>query len=203
MIKTILIDLGGVYFTRGTELAKNRFYKTINRPKKEIDELFDSRYGKEGALYRTGKMNEQEFWQTVINKLKVGKEMIPRLKEIWHSAYSPIPGMDQIVSELKDNYKIVACSGNVKERIDYLERKYNFMENFDDFIFSYEIGINKWDSKFYSRLVEEIKERPEECVYIDDYEEFIGFAKQYGFKTILFKNSEQLKSDLRKLGVRI
>jgi len=31
----------------------------------------------------------------------------------------------------------------------------------------------------------------------------LGIAKSFGLKTILFKNPKQLKSDLRKFGVKI
>ena len=201
MVKTILIDLGGVYFEDGTEKATKKMYKYIDKPKEVIDRIFKSKPLKEGFLYRKGKLTEKEFWKKAIEKLGIKKDMIPELKELWFSSYVPIQGTKEIVLKLKENYKMVVCSGNIKERVDYLNNKYDFKKNFDEFFFSYEIGFHKWEIDFWKILAK--RYNPNECIFIDDEQGFFNFANRQGFKTILFKSARQLKSDLKGLGINV
>ena len=203
MIKIIAVDLGGVYFEAGTKIALKKIYKIINVSKEKVDEIFRSYPKKEGELYHKGKITKQKFWEAVVEKLKIGKEKIPELQEIWHSSYRPIEGMKDLVFKLRGNYKVVAFSGNIKERIEYLNKKYKLNEDFDDFVLSFDAGFDKREKEFYRILLEKTKCKLEECLFIDDRQDFLNVAKSLNIKTILFKNAQQLKSDLRKFGVKI
>ena len=203
MIKTIVIDLGGVYFEAGTGIALPKIYNLVNVPEEKVYEIFGGYPPTEGWLYRRGKITKEEFWKAAVEKLKIDKKLVPKLQEIWHSAYKPIKGMKELVSKLRENYKVIVFSGNIKERIEYLNEKYGLYNDFDDFLLSFDVGFNKWEIEFYEILLEKIKCKPEECVYVDDWQKFLDIAKPLGIKTILFKNSKQLKSDLRKFDIRI
>ena len=203
MIKTIVVDLGGVYFEAGTRIALQKIYRLLNVPKENVDEIFEGYPRKEGFLYRKGKLTKEKFWKAAVKKLKIDKKMVLRLQEIWHSSYKPIKGMKELITRLRKNYRVLVFSGNIKERIKYLNRKYNLKEDFDDFIFSFDFGFNKKEIEFYTILLKRIVCRPEECIIIDDVQEFLDTARSFGLKTILFKNPNQLKSDLKKFGVKI
>ena len=111
--------------------------------------------------------------------------------------------MKELVVKLRKNYKVIAFSGNIRERIEYLNEKYDLYNDFDDFLLSFEVGFAKREIEFYKILLKRIKCKPEECVFIDDYQEFLDIAKSLGIKTIFWKNTKQLKSDLRKIGVKV
>jgi len=199
MIKTILIDLGGVYFEEGTGKATKEIYKLIHKPNQVIDEVFKSEPRKEGFLYRKGKMTKQEFWNKA--KEKLGVDDVSKLRELWFSSYTYIEGMKEIILKLREKYKIVVCSGNIKERVDYLDDKYDFKKNFDEFFLSYEVGFHKWEPEFYKILAQ--RYNPKESIYIDDGHSLIDIAKNQGFNTILFKNPQQLIQALRDFNVKI
>lgn len=203
MIKTIVIDLGGVYFRAGTKFALQKIYKLTNAPKEKVDEIFEGYPHKEGFLYRKGKLTKEQFWRAAIEKLKFNEGLAPKIREIWHSSYKPIRGMKELVARLRENYRVIVFSGNIKERFDYLNKKYGLRNDFDDFILSYEAGFNKKEIGFYKILLDRIGCKPRECVFIDDLQEFLDIAKSFGIQTILFKNSNQLKFDLRKFDIRI
>jgi len=111
--------------------------------------------------------------------------------------------MKELVSELRKNYKVIAFSGNIRERVEYLNEKYNLYEDFDDFVLSFNVGYSKENIGFYKILLEKIKYKPEECIFVDDWRENLDIAKGLGMKTILFYTPEQLKFDLRKLDVKV
>ena len=206
MIKVIVIDLGGVYFENGTKIALPKIYKLVKVPKKKIDEIFCGYPHKEGWLYRRGKITKKKFWNAAVKKLKIDKKLVPKLKEIWNFSYKPIKGMKEIVAKLRKNYKVIAFSGTTKERVVYQNKKYGLLKDFDDFVLSFKVGFTKREIEFYKILLKRLgkmKCKPEECILIDDTKMVLDIAKSFGLKTILFKNPKQLKSDLRKFGVKI
>jgi putative hydrolase of the HAD superfamily len=203
MIKIIIIDLGGVYFKAGTKIALPKICKLVNVSKQRADEIFEGYPKKEGWLYRRGKITKEKFWKAAVRKLKINEKLVPKLQKIWHSSYKPTAGMKKLVAQLRRNYRVIVFSGNIKERIEYLNKKYDFKKDFDDFVFSFDAGFSKTEIGFYKVLLKRINCEPKECIFIDDLQEFLDTARSFGFKTILFKNSKQLKSNLRKFGVKI
>jgi HAD superfamily hydrolase (TIGR01509 family) len=206
MIKTIIVDLGGVYFEDGTKIALPKIYKLVKAPKRKVDEIFCGYPKKEGWLYRRGKITKRKFWNAAVKKLKINKELVPKLQEIWHSSYKPIKGMKELIAELRKNYKVVAFSGTTRERIEYQNKKYGLLKDFDDFVLSFKVGFTKREIDFYKILLKRLgkmKCKPEECILIEDGEFVLDIAKSFGMKTILFKNPKKLKLDLKKFGVKI
>ncbi len=203
MIRTIIFDLGGVYFKAGTAIAVQRIYGLVGAPRERVDEVFQAYPRKEGWLYGKGKLSEDEFWRRAVEKLGIDPKMVPELKEIWHSSYEPIEGVRELVRELRKRYRIIAFSGNVRERFEYLDKKYGLRGEFDALVLSFEAGFHKDEREFYETLLREVGCEPGECVLIDDKREFLEIARSFGIKTIQFKGLEQLKRDLRELGVEI
>ena len=206
MIKAIICDLGGVYFRTGTNEALKKIYKIIKAPRQKIDEFFHINNKNERWLYGKGKLTKREFWEAAAKKLTINKRLIPKLEEIWHSFFKPDREMKELIFKLRKNYKVIVFSGTIKERVEYLNKNYNLFNSFDDFVLSFGAGFNKDEIGFYKVLLKKLKKlklKPEECIFIDDHQEFLDKAKKFGIKTILFKNPQKLKSDLRKLGLKI
>ena len=63
------------------------------------------------------------------------------------------------------------------------------------------VGIRKPDERIYRLALDLMHRAPEECCFIDDRPVNVEAAAKVGLRTILLTNSEQLKSELRKLGL--
>jgi len=200
-IKVIAFDLGGVCFTDGTEVALEKIYGLVDAPREKVDEFFRAGLKKEGWLYRKGKMTKDEFWDAVARNLNISREKAFQMREIWLSSYTPIRGMKELVRELRRDYRLVVFSATAKERMDYVDKTYGVYADFDDFVLSFETGFHKNEREAYVILLERIGCRPDECVLIDDKEIALDFARQFGMKTVLFRNPEQLKAEFVKMCV--
>ncbi|MBU0693147.1 MAG: HAD-IA family hydrolase [Candidatus Omnitrophica bacterium] len=148
-------------------------------------------------------MSKEDFWKTAKLKLKVDDDKIAKIRKIWHGGYKPIKGMKELVQILRKNYRVIAFSGNIKERIEYLDRKYGLMNDFDDFVLSYNIGCSKLSLDFYKAMVKKLRCQPSQAVFIDDRQEFVDIAKSLGLHGIVFTGVEQVKNDLKKLKVNV
>lgn len=201
IIKFIILDLGGVYFTDGTAIALKKIKKLVKADEIVVDELFKESLGKEGYLFRIGKLSSEEFWKIVSEKLSIPSGKVSKIREIWHSSYQSNKRMKELVQNLRKKYKVVAFSNTMKERVDYLDKKYDVLKDFDAFVFSYEHGMTKRNPDFFKKMLEIIGANVEDCLFIDDKEEYLNAAKSLGMKTIMFKGVESFSKELKSFGV--
>ncbi|VVB75391.1 Haloacid dehalogenase-like hydrolase [Candidatus Tiddalikarchaeum anstoanum] len=202
MIKVIITDLGGVYFKKGTNIFLEKIEKKLKVKKDVLNDLFKSS-GTNGNLYRKGRISKEEFWSKVLEKTGLTKDKIPMLEKLWFSSYTLNNGMKSLMAKLRKNYRVIVFSGNIKERMAYLDKKYNLKEQFDDFILSFDYGYNKNEPELYKILAKKAGAKPDECVVIDDKQEVLNMAAKIGFNTILFEDAKKLKKSLEKIGVKI
>ena len=151
-IKTVIFDLGGVYFTDGTKGAIDIISKRWNLDPALVSDVFK---GKIGTAYRENQISHEEFWRQAKETLGIDAPM-DELALIWLNGYVPIEGTVDIIKELKEKeYEIIYLSDNVQERIDYLEERYQFLQYFNSGVFSHIAGVRKPNPKIYQLALEE------------------------------------------------
>lgn len=199
MIKSIIFDLGGVYFTDGTKGAVKKISKEYNLNPEELAKFFGTK-SEIGKLYRQGKITSKQFWNEFEKKfeLKINEE---ELTELWILCYKPIKGTINTIKKLrKKGIKTYFLSDNVKERSKRLQNKFKFLENFDDGIFSHKSGLTKSDGfKVFELALHKTRNKPDEVIFIDDKWDYVNTAKKLGMSTIHFKNTKQLKREINQL----
>ena len=201
-IKTVIFDLGEVFVCHNRkfwEIIAKRLDVGIDSLKKEIQ--------KHLGLLDTGKISDTEFWKKVGEGLKV---KIPEesKKWMWERAGIDFPinkDVENIVKKLKNyGYKTASISNIEKTTVEY-GRRNGWFKYFDETINSCDVGVLKPDLRIYEIVLQKIKEKAEDCIFIDNKEMFLKGAEKLGMKIILFDNSKQnaiyLKKELIKLGV--
>lgn len=199
MIKSIIFDLGGVYFTDGTKQAVKKISKKYRLPTEKVSKFFGTK-SEIGKLYRQGKITSNQFWNEFekLFKLKVNAQ---ELTKLWISYYKPIKGTINLIKALKrKKIRIYFLSDNVKERSKQLQSQYRFEENFDDGVFSHKIGLTKSDGIGAFKIALELtKNQPKEVIFIDDKEDYVKMAKRLGMNAIHFRNPNQLQKEIGRL----
>lgn len=199
-IKTVIFDLGGVYFTDGTKRAIDIISQRWNLDQSKVADVFK---GKIGTAYRESQISHEEFWRQAKETLGIDAPM-EELAEIWLNGYVPIEGTVEIIKELKEKgYEILYLSDNVQERIDYIEEKYHFLQYFKSGVFSHIAGVRKPNPKIYQLALEESSNPAENCVYIDDKPNLLEEADKLGMSTIAFVNADETRKKLRELGINL
>ena len=199
MIKAVIFDLGGVYFTNGTKIAIAKISKKYKIKKEEIESILlpGSEFGK---LYRQGKITGKEFFKKLKKEFGI-KEKDEDLIEIWFGSYKPVKDVIKTIARLKKRgFKIYFLSDNVKDRAEFLEAKYTFSRHFVDGIFSHKAGMTKFDgAKIFRMALRQTGEKPENVVFVDDNERHVEKAKGVGMNAIHFKNPKQFETALKRL----
>jgi len=198
MCKTVIFDLGGVYFTNGTRAAIDAIAAEYNIGKKAVADILN---GTAGDQYRVGKLSAGQFWLQAKTSWNIDASS-DELSLLWNSSYRPDDGTVGLVERLKNaGHELLYLSDNTAERVAYLDQKYNFPAKFDDGIFSYVVKCKKPDPAIYQLLLKKASHPAAACVYIDDKPDYLVPAKRLGMEVIGFKNAGQLEADLKELAL--
>lgn len=148
-----------------------------------------------------GRLTEDEFWERFITITKA-KVDVNTLKGCVRKVLVLNKELFELINSLKtSNYKLVLLSNFTKEWADYLNETYKLNSLFDAVFWSFDNAVKKPFPEAYKQVLEKLKVKPEECVFIDDKERNIEGAKAIGMQTILYRNLDSLKISLGKLGI--
>lgn len=100
----------------------------------------------------------------------------------------------------KKGYKIGILSTQFHLSKDILIPK-KYYKNFDALEISCDDKLRKPDEKAFRLILQRLKVKPKNSVFIDDKQENLDVAESIGMKTALFENNKQFLSHLKKLGV--
>lgn len=200
-IKVITFDLDGVYFPNG----KANFIKSLGRlgvSEVEAKRVF-LKSDQMNQSYKVGKMTDEEYWSWAIAEWKLDmswQEMV----RIMIDGYDVNPDVEDVVRKLRvSGYKTAICTSNFPARINGLQEKFKFLNDFDIKTLSYEIGVNKPDRKIYEELVRLSNVPPDQIVLADDNASSIAGASAVGITTFLYEDFKKYLDQLKSIGVNI
>lgn len=192
MIKAIIFDLAGVIISDGYWSWLNEFVADIEKKKEfflKQGDLVDSNEitveEHEKAMAEAASVEWKTVWPEVKKRLVIDWEMIT------------------LISKLKRQYKIGALSNFPKEWFEEIFTENKLQNYFDTLVISSINHVIKPQKEAYQIVLNLLEVEPQEAIFIDDREKNIQGAKVIGIDSILFKNQQQLISDLQKKGVKI
>ncbi|MEX0918525.1 MAG: HAD family hydrolase [Candidatus Paceibacterota bacterium] len=199
-IKLIIFDLGGTVFSKGKQAFIDLLSEKLGIAREQVVAAVD---GLHALKYRRSEISAADYWEIVKSQLAIPPDG-DDLETIWFDQYAPLPGMQELLAQLRSKYKLAYLSNNTPERVAYLQKKYNFLDWFDDGLFSYEIGTVKSDGGMIQQLMEKFKNvAPKETILIDDRTQNLTEPASLGFITVTFEDAKQLCSALKEKRVRL
>lgn len=202
-VKAIIFDLGGVII----ELDFSNFYNKIitqsplNKPQTPIMlEFF-----RQSDIYHQGNMTDDEFYQLACDLLQVC--MLDQ-SEFFNAFNSIISGINSDVIEIikkireRNQYKLLALSNVNSSHWNYiLDKKWDFINYFDELILSHEIHLIKPNLKTFKYAIQKTGCKPKQIVFIDDGLNNIRSARELGIIGIKYTNTDDLTEELKKLKI--
>lgn len=200
VIKTIAIDCGGVLFTDGTMIAAGELEKRYKYRKHIVVGLLTS---EESKSMHKGLMDEDAFWSWAKKNLPHDYDA-EVIKHVWYDSFTLNKDVLELITELKIHYEIILFSGNTKERLQYLDKKYDFRKYFDAEVLSFEHQATKEDGKLFEALVTSARCHAWEMVCIDDDAAVVEIARAVGMTAFDYDgDSKKLRRELYKAGIDV
>ena len=114
----------------------------------------------------------------------------------------PIAGTAEIMRELKAlGIRLFALSNWSAETFPLVRDKFGELDLFEEIFLSGEHKIAKPDERFYRAALQRIDIPTENLVFVDDSLRNVRASEKLGLRALLFTGADQLRSDLRTLGV--
>jgi HAD superfamily hydrolase (TIGR01509 family) len=201
MVKAMVFDLGGVLFAEGKSVALEKLSHQYGYDGKIVGAILSS---PQSFALRKGLLSDGEFWTWAREQLPPTYDA-ELIKERWYSGYELDPNIFHLISELRDRYKIIAFSGNIRSRVDFLEQKYHFRHLFHLEIYSFDHRVTKPDREFVKILIAKSGMKSDELVYVDDNEAYARPARELGIKAVIYTRGQinKLRDDLRQFGIQV
>lgn len=201
MIKVITFDLDGVYFPNG----KVNFISALGKLGISEDEakrvfLKSPQMNQE---YKNGKMTDEEFWSWAVSEWKLNQSW-QEIVRLMIDGYDVNESVVTTVRGLREKgYKTAICSNNFPARVNGLQQKFGFLDNFDVAVFSFEVGASKPNKKIFEELVKKSQVEPSAIVFADDNPDNLIGAKEVGITTFLYEGFEKYLEQLKSEGVKV
>jgi HAD superfamily hydrolase (TIGR01509 family) len=193
-MKAVILDLDGVYFSGG----KERFISYVSGLGVS-EEMVREVYLKSDMMikYKQGLIDGKKFWDYAINEWRL-KKTRQELLNILQDGYELNPKKKEIMKILKDNsLKKIICTNNFPDRIRILDDRFDFLEEFDFKIFSYEHKMLK--PGLLSLVSKIIGIENNEILYFDDSQTNIDYAKKLGMNAIFIEEPTRVLKMLKEI----
>lgn len=197
--KTVLFDWEGVLGPQDTRAFGWLMRRLEDEYPVEYEAAVEALVASVGD-FLIGAIDNRAFWARVGERLGVefGEEFQDTIWQEWHGAV-PLPEMRQLVQTVKDKGLRVVVFSNILPTSAAEIRRNGGYDNFDALVLSYEAGFKKPDPRIYQKALQVAQCQAEECIFIDDREDFLAPARKCGMRTILAHDSTQIQDELLKL----
>lgn len=101
--------------------------------------------------------------------------------------------------ELRKKYRVGMLSNIGKGGLKRFFEPGFLEQYFDEVIGSGDIGFAKPEAQAYEIAADRLGVRLDECIFIDDRQDYVDGAQAVGMKTILYKNFKDFKTQFEKL----
>jgi putative hydrolase of the HAD superfamily len=189
MIKTVMFDLGGVLVRTEDHTPRKLLAEKYGISSTQLGDLV---YRSEsGMKAMVGEITTAQHWEFIDQELGLPDGSIDQFeKEFWGGDH-----LDQVLIEfiagLRSGYQTALLSNAWDNLRHLLEDLWEVDHVFDRIFVSAEIGAAKPDPAIYQFVFQELQRKPEEIVFIDDFEVNVTAARELGMQAILFRSREQ------------
>jgi len=197
-LKAVVFDLDGVYFLRGTEKFLDSVADRFDVSRDTVEKLYKTSDPKM-KQYKLGEVSGDEYWSYFISELEILIDKRGLLDLLVEGYEINQPAEDFRKEIAAKGVKACICSNNFAERIEFLDKRFNFLSKFDVQIFSYREHVLKPDRKIFGALIKKAGVSPEEIFFADDQEKNLGKANNLGINTALYKDFSGFKKQILKL----
>ena len=200
--QSVIFDLGKVVF----DLSFDRVFQAwATSSGKQFDEIkskfvFDELFDK----FERNEISPEQFRRTVSQRLEINLSD-EDFDKGWCDLYLDIYiDIDNLLISLKRNCKIVALTNTNEIHNNVWRAKYaDTLRHFKKVFCSHEIGVRKPEEKSFKIVLDYLKCKPGETIFLDDNADNIKGADKLGIATLLVTSQVQMREQLLTNGVFI
>jgi len=193
MIKLFVFDLGNVILPfENRQIATKLHKKSRDKAHFASDEIFTFMFERDKGLintYETGRMSSEEFFGQLKERYKLDLTF-EEFRGIWNPIFREDREVTDAILYLKSKgYPVFLLSNTNELHFSYIIERYPVVHVLDERILSFEAGVKKPEKRIYEMIFEKMDVDKSEVFYIDDIEQYVEAAKEFGIQGMLFKDA--------------
>ena len=201
-IETVIFDLGNVLIDWNPRYLYRKIFDSEEKVEWFLTEVCDMAWNEEqdgGRTFAEGNI------EAIAKHPSYEKEILAyfdRWKEM-------LGGADQAVVEilqaLRDNpqYRIYALTNWSAETFPIALEQFEFLKWFEGILVSGKVNLKKPDPAIYEMILKRYQINADNSIFIDDSQRNVDAANKFGLPAIRFESANQLKTELKKLGIKL
>ncbi|MBI5123911.1 MAG: HAD family phosphatase [Candidatus Omnitrophica bacterium] len=194
----IIFDLGNTLIRFDHNISAKKLADLFRIDKEKARGLFfDSELTR---LFEKGLISAKEFYAKATALLGI-KIPYRDFVSIWNDIFWEDEESCRIARELKHNYKLFLLSNINRLHFEHIEKKFDIIKIFDEVILSFAVGAMKPEMRIFEDAVNRAGGDKSAVLYIDDREDLIKEAREFGIESIRFEGAEKLKKELEERGI--
>ena len=199
MIRAIIFDVGGVLIRTEDPTPRRQLEARLKLPSGGAETLFfNSSMGQKG---QHGQVTTDALWQWVQSELGLSPaELAAFQRDFWAGDRLDTDLVD-LIRRLRGPYQTAIISNALDNLTDVVTRLYPMADAFDLIVGSASEGIMKPDPRIFIRTLERLGCRPDEAVFIDDFQHNVDGARGVGMAAIHYTPGLDVAAALATLGV--
>jgi len=200
-IKTVVFDIGGVLI----DWNPRHLYRKIFSSEEEMERFLSEVCTYEWNVQQDGGKLFSEATAELSARFPAYSDKIALYYGRWEEMLGgELTDTVNLFNELKSaGMPLYALTNWSHEAFPVAYDRYAFMKKFDGIVVSGYEKLLKPDHAIYRVLINRYNINPSESVYIDDNKPNAEAAAELGFNAIHYRSSEQLRKDLRALGLKV
>jgi putative hydrolase of the HAD superfamily len=197
-IRALFFDLGNVLISLDTGKFVQKMESLSGLGSEQL------RAGFAGDLvprYECGLLDTSEFLEQLCGRLGV-RITQNDFAAVWTCLFCEdllVP--ENLIRKLARNYPLWALSNTNKMHFEFIRSHYRFLDYFQGWILSYEVGAAKPDPAIFLHGLERTGIRADEALFIDDQMANIEAARHLGIDSIHFESADALIDELKKRAI--
>jgi putative hydrolase of the HAD superfamily len=185
MIRAVVFDFGNVICRFDNRIVLRRIAENTGRSLENLEEVL---YQASDTIlrYEKGELSSDEFFARVkaMTGLKMSQE---EFAEAYSRKFIPIPETNQILRSLKGSYQLGLLSNTSEWDFERGIQMAEVFPLFDAVTVSFQVHALKPAPEIYRDILTKLNVLPEECVYIDDIEEYVVAARGVGMHAFRYR----------------
>jgi FMN phosphatase YigB (HAD superfamily) len=194
MISTIIFDLNYTLVGIRFDDPERRYDQALG----VSQENFFKAAFKYWQDYEIGKFGQDNLFNFICRDLGISQQYVSLVLQLFSEDVYLIEGMDEVLERLFGKYRLLLLAGDGEDLLHMKLDKFNLTRYFAGIYCTCCERLHKNNPQIYRNVLAKERVNPSSCIYIDDRPDFIRLARDAGMNAILFKDSSQLKKDLRE-----
>ena len=201
MIRTFLFDMGNVLVHFSHDRMCDQIAALCARTGPELKkDLIDSGWQWD---FERGLVSPDQFHQwfeSNFNTKVDPADLAHAASDIFTLNTPIVPVLDELKSR---GYRLVLLSNTSIFHFEFIQKRFEVLNRFDDFVLSYEVQALKPDPEIYHAALKKIGCDAPDCFYTDDIVQYVEGGRRHGLDAEVFTTVPELTRHLAARGIML